>query len=192
MSVDAGMAEITQKMQDKAGGGPAASFDVGVGLDLRIGRLVNLLEQDRQRRQLLGQLVNIIDMPPLDFSVAGNVVRFKAYRASASDNSPQEGLVWFVQRVTVGGLNAGDVVNLHRTVSGTVTASLTSLHTFTGPAAVTAGLGIADWEPGTTALALRPDDQLLLVSAGTVAATELVMTGQAIQVHMSMLAEFLL
>jgi hypothetical protein len=163
-----------------------------VGLDIRLGRLVSLLEQDRMRRAALSQMINIVDMPIVDFKVTAGVIGFKPYRAAASDNSPQEALMWFVQRVSVAGLTVADVVNLHRVVSGVVTAPMTALHTFSCPAGVGAGLGVADWEPGTNGLVLRPDDALTLASAGTVTATELILSGQAIQVDLRVLADFLM
>lgn len=192
MSVDAGMAELAARMADQAAGGPGLHVDVSAGLDVRLGRLVSMMEQERQRQIFLRQLINVIDMPPIDFAVSGGTISFKGYRAAASDNSPQEGLYWFVQRVAVAGLTVADVVNLHRTVSGAVTAKMTALHTFTCPPGVGAGLGVADWTPGTNGLVLRPDDQLTLVSAGTVTATELILTGQAIQVDLRTLADFLM
>jgi hypothetical protein len=172
--------------------GPGAELSAEVSLGLRLGRLVNLMEQDRQRRQLMSQLVNVIDMPPVDYVLASGNPHFKTYRAAATDASPQEGLVWFVQRLSLAGMNAGDLVNVHRTISNTLTANMTGLHTFAAPAGVGAGLGIADWEPGGTGLALRPDDSLFLVSAGTLAAAELILSGQAIQVDMRVLAEYLM
>jgi hypothetical protein len=192
MSVDAGMAELAARMADQAGGGPGLHVDASMGLDIRLGRLVSLLEQERQRRALLSQMINVVDIPTLDFQVSGGAIRFKGYRAGASDASPQEGLIWFVQRVSLAGLTVGDVVNLHTTVSGAVTANMTARHTFACPAGVGAGLGVADWEPGTNGLVLRPDDQLTLVSAGTVTATELLLSGQAIQVDLRVLADFLM
>lgn len=193
MTVDAGTAELAARMADaQGGGGPGVQLDASVGLDLRIGRLISLMEQDRQRRAALSQMINVVDMPAIDFRVSAGVISFKPYRAAASDNSPQEGLLWFVQRVVVAGLTVADVVNLHRVVSGIVTAPMTALHTFSCPAGVAAGLGVADWEPGTNGLVLRPDDQLTLVSAGTVTATELILSGQAIQVDLRVLSDFLM
>jgi len=189
------MEELTARLADAQagqGGGPGAHLEIGAGLDIRIGRLVSLMEQDRHRRAALSQMINVVDMPAIDFQVAAGVISFKAYRAAASDNSPQEGLLWFVQRVVVAGLTVGDVVNLHTTVSGAVTAKMTARHTFTCPPGVAAGLGVADWEPGTNGLVLRPDDQLTLVSAGTVTATELILSGQAIQVDLRVLSDFLM
>jgi hypothetical protein len=192
MSVDAGMTELAARMADQATGGPGVHLDASVGLDLRLGRLVSIMEQERQRRALLSQMINVVDMPAIDFKVTTGVIGFKAYRAAASDISPQEGLMWFVQRVSVAGLTVADVVNLHRVVSGVVTAPMTALHTFTCPPGVAAGLGVADWEPGTNGLVLRPDDALTLVSAGTVTATELILSGQAIQVDLRVLSDFLM
>lgn len=192
MTVDAGVAELAARMADQAGSGPGLHVDASVGLDVRVGRLVSLMEQDRQRRAALSQMINVIDMPAIDFQVSAGTISFKPYRAAASDNSPQEGLLWFVQRVVLAGLTVADVVNLHKTVSGAVTAKMTALHTFTCPPGVAAGLGVADWEPGTNGLVLRPDDQLTLVSAGTVTATELILSGQAIQVDLRVLSDFLM
>jgi hypothetical protein len=189
------MSELTQRMADaQAGLGPAPGLHLGASVDfgVSLGRLVGLMEQDRLRRAALAQMINIVDMPILDFQVSAGVISFKAYRAAASDDSPQEGLFWFVQRVSVAGLTVGDVVNLHVTVSGAVTAKMTARHTFTCPVGVAAGLGVADWEPGTNGMVLRPDDQLTLVSAGTVTATELILTGQAIQVDLRVLSDFLM
>lgn len=186
------MTELAARMADQAAGGPGLHLDASVGLDIRLGRLVSLMEQERQRRALLSQMINVIDMPAIDFQVTAGTIAFKNYRAAASDNSPQEGLLWFVQRVVVAGLTVADVVNLHLTVSGAVTAKMTARHTFTCPPGVAAGLGVADWEPGTNGLVLRPDDQLTLVSAGTVTATELILSGQAIQVDLRVLSDFLM
>ena len=192
MTVDAGMAELETRMAAQQAAGPGLHLDVGAGLELRIGRLVSLLEQERQRRALMSQMLNVIDLPPVDFVVTGGQPKFKAHRASASDASPQEGLMWFVQRVSLSGLNAGDLVNLHKTISSTQTANMTALHTFTGPAGVGAGLGVADWEPSGNGLVLRADDSLYLVSAGTLTATEIILTGQAIQVDLRILADYLM
>jgi hypothetical protein len=192
VTVDAGMAELAARMADQAGGGPGVHVDFGAGLDIRLGRLVSMMEQDRQRRVALSQMINVVDIPAIDFKVTTGVISLKAYRAAATDASPQEGLMWFVQRVSLAGLTVADVVNLHVTVSGAVTANMTARHTFQCPAGVGAGLGVADWEPGTNGLVLRPDDQMTLVSAGTVTATELILSGQAIQVDLRVLSDFLM
>lgn len=192
MSIDAGMAQIEQLMAQQQAAGPGLHVDAGASLELRLGRLVSLMEQERQRRALLSQLLNVIDLPPLDFQVVGAKPKLKSYRAAATDLSSQEGMFWFVQRLTLAGMTAGDVVNLHKPVSSTNFAPMTAVHTFICPAGVGAGLGVADWEPGTNGLILRPDDSLFLDSAGTLTATELILTGQAIQVHMSLLADFLM
>lgn len=191
-TVDQGTAQLAAIMAEQAGAGPGLHVDAGVGLDLRIGRLCSLLEAEQRRRSLLAQLVNVIDLPPLDFIVQGAKPKLKSYRAAATDLSPQEGYLWFVQRVTIAGLNAGDIVNLHRTVSSTNIAPMTALHQFIAPAGPAAGLVIVDWEPGGTGLTLRSDDSLWLDGGGTLTAAEIVLTGQAIQVHLSQLAEYLM
>lgn len=187
------MAQLAERMaalQDQ--GGPGVHVEASAGLDLRLGRLVSLMEAEQRRRAALAQLVNVIDLPPLDFQVQGAKPKLKAYRAAATDLSPQEGYVWFVQRLTLAGLNAGDLVNLHRTVSSANFAPMTAVHQFTGPAGAGAGLGVADWSPGGNGLTLRPDDSLFLDSGGTLTAAELILTGQAIQVHLSVLADYLM
>lgn len=192
MTVDAGLAEITARMQEQAGQGPGLHVGAEVGLDIRVGRLISLLEQEQRRRAQLSQMLNVIDLPPLDFQVVGAKPKLKAYRAAATDLSPQEGLMWFVQRVTIAGLNAGDIVNLHKTISSTNFANMTAVHTFLCPAGVAAGLGMADWEPGTNGLIMRSDDSLWLDSGGTLTASELILTGQAIQVDLRILPDFLM
>jgi hypothetical protein len=186
------MAELAARMQQQAAEGPGLHVDLGASLEVQLGRVASLLEAEARRRAAWSQLVNVIDLPPLDFIVSGGAPKFKSYRSSATDLSPQEGLLWFVQRVTLAGMTAGDVVQLHKTVSSTFTANMTALHTFLCPAGVAAGLGVADWEPGGNGLTLRPDDQLYLATAGTITAAELVLTGQAIQVDLRVLADYLM
>ena len=304
------MAQLAAQMQEQAAAGPGLHVDLAAGLDVRLGRLVSLLEQERQRRAAMSQLLNVVDLPPLDFTVVSGKAQLKTYRAAATDISPQEGLMWFIQRVSLAGLNPGDSVNLYRTVSSSLAANMNAVHTFFCPApppsgvasqsaegsvtnpgafaaiafsnsvpagtyqvtatvylsgtvttadannmqitgtsltngtvriaypgvantpvtvtavvttggaggigvqtvgaasgvsavynasiqvtplgAVSAGLGIADWEPGSNGLVLRPDDQLWLAAAGALTASELVLTGQAIQVDLRILADFLM
>jgi hypothetical protein len=186
------MAQIEQLIAQQQQAGPGLHVDVGAGLEVRLGRLVSLMEQERQRRALLAQMLNVIDLPPLDFQVVGAKPKLKSYRAAATDLSPQEGLIWFVQRLSLAGMTAGDVVNLHRTVSSANFALMTAVTTFACPAGVGAGLGVASYIPGSNGLILRPDDALFLDSAGTLTATELILTGQAIQVDLRILADYLM
>jgi hypothetical protein len=192
VSVDAGMAELEARMAAQQAAGPGLHIDVGAGLEVRLGRLVSLLEQERHRRALMSQMLNVIDLPPLDFQVVGSKPKLKSYRAAATDLSPQEGLIWFVQRLSLAGLTVGDVVNLHRTVSSANFAPMTAVTTFICPAGVGAGLGVATFLPGTNGLVMRPDDALFLDGAGTLTATELILTGQAIQVDLRVLSDFLM
>ena len=187
MSVDAGMSEIVDRFR-----GPGAEVGVSVSLDARLGRLVGLLERRERRDQVLAQAVAPVDLGPLDFAVSGGVAKFKTHRSTASDVSPQEGFVWFVQRLSLAGMNAGDLVNLYRTAAQVTAQNMNAIHLFTGPASVSAGLGVADWEPGSMGLIMRPDDSFWIASAGTLVASEIILTGQAIQVAVPFLAEYLL
>jgi hypothetical protein len=189
MSVDAGMAQIASQFRAD---GPAAEVGVSLGLEARIGQLVGLLERRERRAQHEAQGCAPIDIGPLDFAISGGVAKFKTHRAAASDMSPQEGYVWFVQRLSLSGLNAGDLVNLYRTAAQATAQNMNAIHTFVGPASVAAGLGVADWEPGSLGLIMRPDDSFWIASAGTLVATEIILTGQAIQVAAPFLAEYLL
>lgn len=189
MSVDAGMAQITDRFRS---GGPAAEIGVSVSLEAQLGRLAALMERQHRHDQALAQAVAPVDLGPLDFTISGGVAKFKTHRATASDMSPQEGFVWFVQRLSLAGLNAGDLVNLYRTAAQVTAQNMNLIHLFTGPASVSAGNGVADWEPGSMGLVMRPDDSFWIASAGTLAATEIILTGQAIQVAVPFLAEYLL
>jgi hypothetical protein len=193
VSVDIGTAELARRMSGPQQG---AELTAGVTLEARLGQLVEMLTRREQRAngraQREAQSVVPIDLPPVDYTVTGGQPKHKAYRAGSTDASAQEGYYWFVQRLSLAGMSAGDVVNLHRPVSSTVIATMTAVHTFLCPAGVAAGLGVADWEPGSMGLIMRPDDSFFLQSAGTLTATELILTGQAIQVAAPYLAEYLL
>ena len=188
MSVDAGMTQIADRFR---GDGPGAEAAVQVSLEARLGRLVGLLERRERRDQILAQAVAPVDIPPLDFTVTAGVAKLKAHRAAPSEQSPQEGFIWFVQRLSLSGLNAGDLVNLYRTAAQVTAQNMNAVHLFTGPASVAAGNGVADWEPGSMGLIMRPDDAFWIASAGTLVASEIILTGQAIQVAAPFLAEYL-
>lgn len=189
MSVDAGMAQIADQFRQD---GQAPGAELSLTLEARLGQLERQMEQKRRRDSVLAQAVAPVDIGPLDFAISGGVAKFKTHRATGADMSPQEGYVWFVQRLSLAGMNAGDLVNLYRTASQVTAQNMNLIHLFTGPASVSAGLGVADWEPGSMGLIMRPDDSFWIASAGTLAATEIILTGQAIQVAVPFLAEYLL
>lgn len=199
---DAGMRELFERMRRGIGEAPGPDVSAGpgvsvtAGLDVQIGRLCDLMDrQDRRRAaeaQAMAEAAAPIDIPPVDYLVTGGVPKFKAVRAAASDASPQEGFVWFVTRLSLAGLNAGDVVNIYRPAGVPIPANAVALHTFSAPAGVAAGLGIADWEAGVAGLVMRPDDVFTLQSAGTLAAAELILSGQALQIAAPYLARFIL
>ena len=189
MSVDAGMSQIADQFRTA---GQAAGAELSLTLEARLGQLEREAERRRSRDNRLAQAVAPIDIGPLDFAITGGVAKFKTHRATAADMSPQEGSVWFVQRLSLSGLNAGDLVNLYRTAAQVTAQNMNAIHLFTGPASVGAGNGVADWEPGSMGLIMRPDDSFWVASAGTLAATEIILTGQAVQVAVPFLAEYLL
>lgn len=170
--------------------GPGVS--VSAGIDVQLGRLCGLLERQELDRQQLAQAIGPIDLPPVDYTITGGQPKFKVARATANDASPQEGYLWFVTRLSLAGMTAGDVVNLYMPTGVAFGVNATALHTFQCPAGVGAGLGIADWEPGITGCVMHPDDGFVLASAGTLTATELILTGQAIQVMAPYVSRFLL
>jgi hypothetical protein len=193
MSVDAGMVELAQRLADgRQPSGPGVSVTAGASLDVQVGRLCSLLERQARAEQDLAQAAAPIDLPPMDYAVTGGQPKFKTVRASSADASPQEGYIWFITRLSLAGLTVGDVVNLYRPAGVVLTPNAAALHTFTCPPGVAAGLGIADWEPGVAGLIMHPDDVFTLQSAGTLTATELLLTGQALQITAPYIAKFIL
>lgn len=195
MSVDAGMLELVERMQNSGpqASGPGVSVTAGAGLDVQIGRLCSLLERQIRQDQLEAQAAAIIDIPPMDYTITAGHPKFKSgVRTAPSDASPQEGFFWFVTRLSLAGLTVGDVVNLYRPAGAVLFPNSVAAHTFKCPAGVAAGLGIDDWEPGVAGLVMRPDDIFTLESAGTLTATEIILSGQAIQIAEPFLAKFIL
>lgn len=189
--VDAGMRQLAERMQPRRDMQLTVSADAG--LDVQIGRLCALLERQARMDQLEQQSASIIDIPPMDYVITGGHPKFKqGVRAAPSDASAQEGFFWFVTRLSLAGLTAGDVVNVFRPAGVVLTPNAVAVHTFACPAGVAAGLGIADWEPGVAGLVMRPDDIFVLESAGTLTATEIILSGQAIQIAEPFLAKFIL
>ena len=196
MSYDAGTAELSRRLAAN-GDGPAVQISGELSLSAQLSQLVETLTRREARRaereQLEAQSVVPIDIPPVDYVVTGGQPKFKtSVRATANDASPQEGYIWFVTRLSLAGMTAGDVVNLYMPAGVNLFPNSTGLHTFTCPAGVGAGLGIADWEPGSLGLIMHSDDVFTLQSAGTLTATELILNGHAIQVTVPYLARYLL
>jgi hypothetical protein len=166
-----------------------AEFSIGA----QLGRLTAAIEREERRRQALNQCITVVDIGPVDYIVVGGQPRYKAYRASGADMSPQEGLMWDVTRLTIYGLNSNDEVDLFRPAGTPLATASTALFTFVGIAGIQGGGGIATWTPGSHGLWMRPDDIFVLTSSGTaIGATELVLSGQAIQVDLRVLADYLM
>ena len=191
-TVSAGTDQIAERLAAAARPGTGIEVGAEVNLGLEVGKLTAHLEREHRRRQLLNMCITVVDIGPLAFTVAGGVASLAGYRSSGSDMSPQEGLIWDVTRLSLYGLNAGDMVNLYRPAGPAVAYAGAALHTFLAPAGVGAGLGIADWEPGAHGCMMRPDDVFALASAGTLATANLILSGQAVQVDLRVLADYLL
>lgn len=194
-SMDAGMVTLLHGTA-RADAGPAAAEITG-GLEIQVGHLASAINHQLAFQRMIAEIdsqsVAPVDLGPLDFAVTAGVPKLKAYRSVVSDNmSPQEGYVWFVTRLSLAGLNAGDVVNLMRPTASGILTNSSGVHTFTAPSGAGAGQGIADWEPGIYGMVLRPDDTFNLQAGGTLAASEIILTGQAIQVAVPYLALYLL
>lgn len=193
MAADAGLQAILSQYTGAQASRNGTGASVEGGLEIQLGRLANALDRQNGIEQARVQGVVPINVGPLDFLVSGGQPKLKAHRSSTSDNmSPQEGYIWFVTRLTLSGLNSGDLVNLHKPTASAIMVNATAVHTFTPTGTVGAGLGVADWEPGPLGLFLLPDDTLNLVSGGTLAATEIILTGQGIQIAIQYLLEYLL
>lgn len=196
-SADAGMVTLLrQHGTASAEAGPAAAEITG-GLEIQVGHLAAAINHQLAFQRMIAEIdaqsVAPVDLGPLDFTITSGQPKLKSHRSTVSDNmSPQEGYVWFVTRVSLAGLNAGDIVNLMRPTASGILTNSSGVHTFTAPSGVAAGSGIADWEPGIYGMVLRPDDTFNLQSGGTLLASEIILTGQAIQVAVPYLALYLL
>lgn len=170
--------------------GGAPSLRIMQEFAVELGRLRRHLSRAEDLDQQMAQAVSIIPIPPQNYTVVSNSPKFKADKASGADSGPQEGYFWFITRLTIAGLGNGDAVTLHKVQSSTITNLSTALHTF-GPGS--ASKSVDDWEPGVYGLPMWPDDSLFPVAASaTLASTELLLTGNAIQVEARLLWKFVL
>jgi len=78
MSVDAGMAELMDRLHTVSGPG----VEVTAGLDVQVGRLCSLMERQLAEERVMAESITIVDLAPLDFQVTAGQPRFKGYRAS--------------------------------------------------------------------------------------------------------------
>ena len=139
VSVDAGMSVIAGRMQE-AQNGPSLGVDASVGLEVQIGRLAAALERQQRHDQLLAQSVAPVDIPPLDFAVAGGVGKFKAHRAAASlVNCAAHNLASAARSSTVSVVDAVRIVTASRCPTGVSTIAVVNC----------AGTSAMSWLPGS-------------------------------------------
>ena len=173
-----------------ANGGPAATLapdgpgieaDIGVGLHVALGNLVNEMTAERQRKERLALDVSYITAPGTSFS---------ALPGATADWGPKRGWAWAVQRITVSGFAATtDFVTAFRGTSTSDTVPAHALFTFQEAVAG----GVSTWTPGRTGLILRGRESLVFggTFTGSVAAP-LVISVDAVQLAEAKLPYFLL
>jgi hypothetical protein len=173
-----------------ANGGPAATLapdgpgieaDIGVGLHIALGNLVNEMTAERQRKERLALDVTYVSAPGVSYA---------ALPGATADWGPKRGWAWAIQRITVSGLAATtDFATVFRGNSTAAAVPENALFTFQ-----IATLGaVAPWTPGRTGLILRARESLVFGGTFTGSATApLVISVDAVQLAEAKLPYFLL
>ena len=91
------LAELQRRVARPAGAGLAASLSV----DAVLGRLTRYLERAEDAEREMQRAVQPVIFPAVKFPVAAGLL---GYDPAASMIGPEDGQVWFVQRLTVAGL----------------------------------------------------------------------------------------
>lgn len=167
--------------------GAAAAASLGARIELGLGRLAAAVEranalQEATFRRLQRRLQGVapIWLPPVSYTVAGGNPKLDSSRASSADFAPSDGYVWFLTHLVVAGLAAGDTVTLSK---ASTTGLNNVLHVFTGAQ--------PDWALSSSSVFLLPDDFLVLSGSG-LTSTQLVLSGQAVQVESALVADYLM
>lgn len=170
-------ADIAAAFEAQAGVGPAGASADG-GLHVAVGRLVGLLEEQRRADQKIYESIFSRVLRPVQATVGGAAVQLLG-------EGPPTGFAWAVQRITVAGLAAADIVSLYRAVASTSAQTADNLLTIVTGAAPT-------WHPGRTGLILQDGERITAAGSGLTASGQVTLTGEVIQLEQWLLPHFLL
>ena len=166
-------ADIAAAFQAQAAAGPAAlEADAGIGVTL--GRLISLLELQRQAEQLAAQDIWVQDLPAAGMTLTAGAGTID----EPNQLGPRDGYAWAVHWVAAAGFTAG-TVNLYLGTPDTV-ANSNLRFAFTQ-----AGV----WEPPRTATILLPGARMVFIASGITGSV--VISGQITQMTLRTLSRFL-
>ena len=181
-------AEILAGFQGLAAAGAGqggAGLEVDAGLALSVGRLVTLLEKQREDELRMYRAIITRPLTPKSAAVAASTFTITS---TEHDLGPPDGYAWAVQRLTVGGLTAGatpDSAAFYRGVASSKAVDPALL-------LATVNGNLPFWHPGRTGFMLQPGESIIAAGLGTVAATQVSLTGEIIQMEQWLLPHFLL
>jgi hypothetical protein len=177
-------ADIEAAFAAQLGVGPVAA-ETDAGLHVAVGKLVTALEKQRADEQRMYRAIISRPLQPQSVAVASS-----AFLISSREHNlgPPDGYAWAVQRLVIGGLTTGstpDVAAFYRGVPSQQAVDPTLLlNTVNGNAPA--------WHPGRTGLILQPGESVIAANLGTVAASQVTLTGEIIQMEQWLLPHFLL
>jgi hypothetical protein len=161
--------------------GPGVAVAAIAGLSLQLGNLTAALERQHQLEQRYQQAIMSIPIKPHEVAVASGAVTILSHE---TDLGPRTGYAWAIQRITIGGLGADDVVSLYKGPPVAVAADPTNLMMVATAAAPT-------WSPGRTGAMLFPGDTIIAAGTG-LSASSVTLTGEVIQMEQWIVPQFLL
>jgi hypothetical protein len=179
-------ADIEAAFAAQLGAGPAGDgAEADAGLHLAVGKLVTALEKQRADEQRMYRAIISRPLTPKTVTVASSTFLITSRE---HDLGPPDGYAWAVQRLTVGGLTTGatpDSAAFYRGVpSSQAVDQALLLNTVTGNAPA--------WHPGRTGFILQAGESLICAGLGTVAAAQVTLSGEVIQMEQWLLPHFLL
>lgn len=113
------LAELTRRVN--GGGGAVAG---GLSVEAVLGRVMRHLDRAEQADREMQRAVQPVIFPAVRFPVSGGVLQFDP---AAAMLGPEDGQVWFVERVSVAGLVAGGGTPMAKQGSVTSPGSLVSV-----------------------------------------------------------------
>lgn len=164
--------------------GPAVSgagIEISAAIGLQLGRIADQLQARADYNQRCQQAIRTVPIQPMVATPAGGVLLI----AGAGDVAgPMTGYNWAIQRLTVAGLAAADVVSLYRGTGAAGVQPNNLLNNVTGASPT--------WHPGRTGCILNDGDSVLAAGTGLTTTTPVFLTGEVIVFESWLLPEFLL